>query len=125
MGPHGSGPILLCQLLTRPGPRAGGLLGGSLSRLLQIGDQARGLFRKAGVLAQLLRDLRNLLRRVVRSEHSRLSGQVAGRYTLGRILEDDEIFAGLWIGTVENRWQLLIVLEREPVQPQVIASFDV
>ena len=60
------------------------------------------LVRKARFLAQALSDLGDLLGRIVRSEDSRLGGQVDRRSTLGRICLDRQGLTRLRMGPVNT-----------------------
>ncbi len=92
---------------------------------LRFGDHAGCFFRQPGALAQLRRDLGNLLRRIIGREYRRLWRQIARRNALGRFVDDVEIFTRFRIRTVEDRGELLEVTWREAVEAKVVATVDV
>src|SRR3954466_8000402 len=89
-----------------------------------VGDDAGRLLRQAGRLAELLRDLRDLLGRVVRREHVGLGRQVDRRGALRRVVDDHEVLARLGVRAVEDRDDLLVVLRREAVDSEVAAALE-
>ena len=74
--------------------------------------------------AQLRRDLGDLLGCVVGCEHVGLGGEVHRRDTLGRLVNDLELFAGLGVRAVEDRGELQVVAEREAIEAAMVAALD-
>ena len=63
--------------------------------------------------------------RVVGREDRRLRGQIARWHALGRLVEDDEILAGLRIRPVEDGGEHLVVARREAVETEMVPARDV
>src|SRR6187200_2203443 len=112
--PRGGSRSLMAAILprggrdTRPAParrrrlRSGDLVLDLLDEAAAVvRDDAGRLLGQAGRLAELLRDLGDLLGRVVRGEHVGLRRQVDRRGALGRVVDDLEILARLRVRAVE------------------------
>ncbi len=102
--------------LTRNRPAAGSGCGlwtppVSASTADLVGDLAGRRLGQAGGLAELGHDVGDLIGLSARGEHGLLGRQVEGRRTLGMgLLRDVELLAGLGMGTVEHRGDLLEVV---------------
>jgi hypothetical protein len=97
----------------------------SLPRRGAVAHLAGRFAGEAGGLAQARRDLCDLLRRVVGSEHGRLRRQIVVQRALRRALFHDQVLAGLGMRTVEDGRELEVIGLREAIQLGVQALLDV